>query len=295
MNILELVEQMPATDRELEAQKTGDAVQQAAAATEASKFTAPDPALAAKICDEILAGGRSAVIDLIKLIHPPGDPQFKNYKAEYLLHCLTIHVGNPGREAQKKSLVATLAAQIGDATLAKPVRAFLIRELQLLAGKESLRVLSQQLADEDLCQPAAAALQAIGDSGVDYLYAALPRAKGKCRLMIVQSLAACTSGRSVSALRKALQDQDSDVRLAAAWGLAQLGDAGSADPLLKLADGATGFERIKATQACLQLAEIVAGTRMKSATARIYTHLRDTRTDPKEKYIRDLASQALQT
>ena len=94
-------------------------------------------------------------------------------------------------------------------------------------------------------------------------------------------------------LKEALDDPDREVRLAAGWGLARLGDAGSVDALLKAADVEPGWERIQATKHCLVLAEKLTAAGKKDVARRIYTHLRSTRMDPSEQYIRDAAEKAL--
>jgi len=94
-------------------------------------------------------------------------------------------------------------------------------------------------------------------------------------------------------LREALQDEDCEVRLAAGSGLAKLGDDASVDLLLKAADCEPGWERVKQTKHCMVLAEKLAAAGNKAAAGKIYQHLRDTRQDESEKYIRDVAEAAL--
>src|SRR6185295_2427450 len=91
-NVAALVEQMPETDRDIQA-KADEARQQAQpdapdkpkpkpdrlGAT--SKFTGPDPDKAEKIFTEILSGGRESVMELIELVREPSDADYKNYKA----------------------------------------------------------------------------------------------------------------------------------------------------------------------------------------------------------------------
>src|SRR5258706_16421683 len=125
--IAELLEQMPRVDREIEAEKAAQKTPPVPD-LEDSKFTGPDPELADKICAEVFDGGRGSVVELIEMIHAPGDAAFKNYKAEYLCHCLTTYAGSPGRDAHRKQLVETLIDQIGNAALAPYVRTFLVRE-----------------------------------------------------------------------------------------------------------------------------------------------------------------------
>jgi HEAT repeat protein len=94
-------------------------------------------------------------------------------------------------------------------------------------------------------------------------------------------------------LKKALTDDDREVRRTAAWALANLGEASVADALLQSADSAAGWERTEATRHCLLLAERLAAANHKTQAARIYTRLRDTRTDPAEGHVRDAAEKAL--
>jgi hypothetical protein len=63
--------------------------------------------------------------------------------------------------------------------------------------------------------------------------------------------------------------------------------------LIKAADTQDPYERIKATQACLLLAEKLLGSNYKAEAVRIYTYLRDSRTDTSENYVRDAAATAL--
>jgi HEAT repeat protein len=302
--IVEFVQQMPATDRDLEALKAQQAPPQPGppdptkkkapppVVGEASKFTGPDPQVADRICDQILAAGRAALLDLISLVRAAGDPDFKDYKAEYLLHCVVLAAGRPGRTAERKLVAETLASQLDNAQLSKPARALLVREVQWIGVAASGPELAGLLEDEELGLPAVAALVAIGGTG-EWLRAALPKCKGRVRLALVQNLGVLRAGQAIEALRQAAGDEDRDVRLAAVWGLANLGEAGSIDLLLKAADTAAAYERIKATQACLVLAEKLAAAGRPGEARRIYTHLRDTRTDKPEAYLRELSEKAL--
>jgi hypothetical protein len=83
------------------------------------------------------------------------------------------------------------------------------------------------------------------------------------------------------------------VRLAAGWGLAQIADAAAVDLLLKAAD-ATGYERIRATNSCLLMAENLVAAGNKADARRIYTRLVNSRTDPSEAHVRDAASRGLE-
>lgn len=304
--LIELIQQMPLTDRELEtlkaAQEPAEPDQPGQARSEqpapspdpASKFTGPDPALADRICEQILDAGRGSIMELIRLIRDPGDPGFADYKAEYLLHCLVLYAGRPGKDAQRKLVMEALAAQLGNDRMPKPIRGLLIRELQWVGDERVTNELGQQLEDEELCPDAVRALVAIGGAG-QHLRAALGKSKGRNRLSLLQSLAVLHDEASKDILRQMTRDEDRDVRLAAAWGLANLADAGSIDLLLKMGDTDVNYERSKITHACLVLAEKLAAGGHAREAARIYTHLRNTRTEKADKYIRDLAENALRS
>jgi HEAT repeat protein len=260
---------------------------------ETSKFTGPAPAAAKEVYEAILAGGRGSLLELIALLRDPNDREYKDFRAEYVLHGLAIYVGQPAKEQQKKMFAETLASQLGGKKASKAVQGFLIRELQVAGDKGVAKALGKMLADEELCGYAASALVAIGDGAARQLRGALGRAKGRCRVTIAQNLGVVRDASSVRALRKCLADPDREVRLAAAWALARIGDAGSVALVLKAADVEPGWERIKATQACLLLAETLAAAGKKKDAVKIYGHLRDTRTDPKEQYVREAAQKAL--
>lgn len=234
----------------------------------------------------ILKGGRDNIIGVIDMLVEPGKGD--DVKAHYALHCMALHVCKLDNNRPRRRFSRTLASQIGG-DRPKEVQKYLVRELQIAGGREVVEALGKLLVDEELCEPAAQALAAIGDGAAEQLRSALPRARGKCRLNIVQNLGVVRDARSVGALKRLVGDEDVEVRIVASWGLANIGDAGSADLLLKVADKSDGWERIQATKDCLLLAEKLIAAGKKSEAVKIYRHLRDTRTEPAERYVVDAA------
>ena len=302
--VAELVEQMPETDRDIQA-KADEAKQQAQPEPAdkpkpkpdpwgaASKFTGPDPAVAQTTFAEILSGGRTSVRELLGLVREPGDADYKNYKASYVLHGLVIYAGRPGQENQRRLLADTLASQLGSDKYSTAVKAVFIRELRTLGGRESVSALGRQLSNDELCDDATSALLTIREDAAPHFRDALKKAKGRNRVTIIHALGTLQDGDSVGALKKALREQDRDVRHTAAWALANIGEAGAADALLKLSDSAEGWERTETARHCLLLAERLAAHGKHSQAGRIYSHLRNTRTDPSERHIREIAEKAL--
>lgn len=241
------------------------------------------------IVDKIHAGGTENIVGLIDMIKEPGAGD--DYKQWYALQVLAVRLCDPRDKAKQTAFADILAAELASD---RPVgvRTRLIRLLQVCGTARHAPAIGKALGVKELCEPAAQALLSIGDGAVEQFRAALPKVTGGCRLTVIQALGVLQDTQSAPALRKALGDKDREIRLAAAWGLANMGDADSADALLKAAD-AEGWERIKATKACLLLAERLAAAGTKDAAGKIYTHLKKTRTDPSEQYVAEAATAAL--
>ncbi len=300
LDVAALVERMPDTDNQVQAKPPPDANQPGQATArprsdrsgEASKFTGPDPELAAGMFTALLSGGRDAISELIALVRDPADLDFKNYKAGYLLHGVVLFAGRPGEERSRRGLAETLATHLGNERLSKGVRGFLIRELQVVGGAEVVAALGKLLLDDDFCEPAVQALIAIREGAAAEMRRAWPGAQPRHRVTLLQAFGVLRDQTSVVVMLEALGDSDPNTRLTAIWALANLGDVKVVEAVIKAADAATGWERIQSNKACLLLAERLAGSGEKAAATRLYTHLRDTRKNA-ESYIGVVAERAL--
>ncbi len=252
-----------------------------------------------KALDELVksgADGVKAIIDMLVEKQPEKDSE-----ARHALNAIVFRVGAPGKESDRKTVALAIAAAIGGGASEKPkeVQAFLIRQLQYVGKGEVAATLGKVLLDAELCDPACAALVAIKEGAGEQLKAALPNATGRCRTAIIQALGQAREASAAAIIRPHLGDADRDTRICAGWALAVAGDAGSVDALIKATGGAdaagnaVGWERIQAVKNCLVLAESLSAAGKKSEAEKIYKHLRDTRTDPKEQYVKDIAVKAL--
>lgn len=238
------------------------------------------------------AGGRDNVVGLIEMLGDPGSDE--DAKPHYALHCLANHALQIKDEAARKMISETLSAELS-AEHSKYVKRFLCQELQWLGHKEATPALGNLLLDEDLVEPATMALVAIREGAAVQLRVALPLARGKCRLNIVQGLGSVEDRQSTAALEELLNDEGPEVRMAAGWALARIGDPDSVSALIKAADADPGWERIQATKHCLMMAEKLSAAGQTDPSTEIYTYLRDTRTDPSEGYVREAAEKALES
>jgi HEAT repeat protein len=242
------------------------------------------------VISQINEGGRESLLALIDMLVEPG--QGDDVKPHYALHCLAVKMCKPDEEKSRQVFTRTLAAQLGG-DRPKAVQKYLIQQLQVAGDKESVPALGKMLQDEELYEPAAQALVAIGDGAAGQFRDALPKIEGKMRLTIIQNLGVLRDTKSIDALKKALGDEDRELRLAAGWGLANMGDDGSVDLLLKAAEAEATYERIKAANACLLLAERLSEAGRKELAEKVYTHLRDSRNGSDEAYIRAAAEKGL--
>jgi hypothetical protein len=243
------------------------------------------------IINKIHKGGRRRLKALIDMLVEPGTGD--DVKSRYALHCLAVHVCKLDNDKSRRAFATTLASQLGG-DRPKAVQKYLIQQLQVAGGKEIVPALGKMLEDDELYEPAAQALAAIGNGAGEQFRNALPKVKGKSRLTVIQNLGVLRDTEAVGELTKALSDKDPKIRLTAGWALANIGDADSVDLLLKAADAEGIYERIKATKACLLLAEKLLAAGKKNLAVKIYKHLHKTRSGSSdETYVCDAANAGL--
>jgi len=242
-----------------------------------------------QVVGDLHKGGRDAVVGLIDMLAEPG--QGNDVKPHFALHLLAVHVTGLGDDKARAQFALAVASQVGS-DRPKGVRKYLIQELGLAGGREVVETLGQALLYADLCDDAARALAAIRDGAAEQFLAALPKVQGRSRLSLIKKLGALRCAKAADAFKQALGDEDADVRIAAAWGIARIADASAADALLAAADRREGWERFNETDACFALAEGLLAAGRKAEAVAIYTHLGKTRTAPSERHVREAAERA---
>lgn len=258
-----------------------------------SKFTGPEPQAAQEVFEQILAGGRESITQVINLIRDWADPDFRDYRPQYVLHGLVVHAAHPERASLQRMLAETLASNVGRSDLSKGVRGCLIRELQWIGGAEAIEAISSQLQDEQLCTHAISALLAIGPSAGEALRRAFPRVRGKNRLAVIQALGVLGDAAAFAILKEAASDENREVRIAAVWSLANMGVADSVDLLIKASETQDAWERIRAAASCLRLADKLLEAGKNKEAERVYLHLQASRQDPAEQHVREAAARGL--
>ena len=243
-----------------------------------------------KLVPELRKGGRDTVLALIDMLVEPG--KGNDIKPHFALHLLAVHVTGLADEKARAGFALTVASQVGG-DRPKAVQQYLIQELRVAGGKEVVETLGKALLDPALCDDAARALADIRDGAADQLLAALPKVQGRGRLSLIKKLAVLRCEKAADAFKQALGDDDADIRIAGAWGIARIVDASAADALLKAADAHQDWERFNETDACLALADNLLAAGKKAEAVAIYMHLARNRTGPAERHVHEAAERAL--
>lgn len=245
-----------------------------------------------KAAAAIAEGGREHLLGLIEMLGEPGSEE--NAKPHYALHCVVNYALIHRDERLRRELCEAMASQLRSNRWHPYNRAYLCQELQWAGRDEACAALGAVLLDEAVTDAAATALAAIGgERAASQLRAAAARAEGKARLNLIDALAALAESKSAGTFREALGDKDREVRIAAAVGLAKLGQPEAVGPLLQAADRAQGWERTQLTKACLVLAENLAAAGKQREAKRLYERLQTTRTGEADQHIRDAARRGL--
>jgi hypothetical protein len=109
------------------------------------------------VTEAILEKAPGSLVEVVDMLKEPGEGD--DYKAHYALHCVAIDVGK-GRKKQRKMVAGTIAGCLGE-DYPTGVKKYLIRELQVVGGKEVIAALEKCSGDKDLAEPARQALAAI--------------------------------------------------------------------------------------------------------------------------------------
>jgi|GEM_PF-2841424 len=264
-------------------------VDQVPALDEDGKFTGPSRSAMEPILEGCLAAGAAGLQELIGMLREVDDGS--DYRTRYILHGLAVYVCPPARKEQR-ALLCRVLAEAANGTQPAAVRGFLVRQLQVCGTSREFPALGRLLGDAELCDSATQAILAIGEGAEAAFLEALERLPAARRGTLAQGLLLTAGEKALPALRRLADDADADVRLAALLGLARLGDRPSVDRLLKAAD-AQGYERIRAAAACLTMGEALVAGKHNAEAQRVYRYLYQTRTEPSERYLRDLAQKGL--
>jgi len=262
-------------------------------ATLIDKLPAQNGADAEQAAKALAAEGQAGVRALVAMLRPAdtgGDA-----KARYALHGLAMYVSRPGAGAERKTFAAAVGAELAGAQPPE-VKAFLIRQLQLVRDPAAVAPLARLLGDEAMGVPAAAALTATGGDAVcETLRKALPAAKGRTRVAIVQALGVLGDGGAAALVAAAMRDADPAVRMAALHAAAAIAEPALLTAMEQLASPSDPNERRCADAAVLRLADKLASSGQQAPAEKVYARLWSRRTGAGDVAVRIAALQGLAT
>lgn len=213
-----------------------------------------------KLINDLKGSGEEGVLLLVNMINAPG--KGSNAHVDYALSGLTHFVMAKGEESAR---LATAKAYIKalDMVSERETKAFIIRQLQLLGGDESIDALSGYLNEESLSGPASRALAAIGSENAGKaLKAALMRRMGtpKTQKDIIIAIGEAQVSDSEALLKALLGSDDENMQKAVLYALSRVGTKASIKELGEAA-AAAGYNMTKnnANEAYIALLKRVAG------------------------------------
>jgi HEAT repeat protein len=166
------------------------------------------------------------------------------------LHAIAWHCGDSGTISMRQRFVAAVSGVLRS-NAPSSVKAFLLRQLQVVAAEESVEAVAAFLDDEELCAPATATLQAVGnDSAKAALLDALPEAPTVNRVSIMGALGDLRVREAADVLAKETLADDPQVRRLALDALARIGGPDAA-PLLQEAMEANSWREYANNAACM--------------------------------------------
>ena len=241
-------------------------------------ITSEDRAVRAKAFDGLRAMGRQGVDGLLAMLVEPGKGD--DAGARYALHGMAARarVHSPGEDWSP--FLAALSDYLrGEAP--PPLKRFVIAQLQIAGGEESVPALAACLGDPDLAESACEALVANpSPAAMAALRDALPKAGATARVSIVQAVGERRDARAVDALLAEAKSGDVAVRLAAIEALGRIGDP-RAEPVIAGALGkGTEAEQRAVFDAYLRLAEAMRDGGRAAQARNIYVHALQAASNP---------------
>ncbi len=201
-----------------------------------------------KNAEEFAALGKPGIVQLISGLNPAGKGD--NTALEFAIGGFTYYVNQTRQESWRKLAGEAYAEALS--SLKDPEnRSFLIFQLQQVAGEEAVTALSSCLKDAYLAGPAARALSRTGSQRAGQaLLDALGQSSGAGSVPFLEALGDLRYAGAASAIEKLAGSSETDVRKAALYALANIGNPSSSGTLAEAARKVNfGFDVTNASDA----------------------------------------------
>lgn len=208
---------------------------------------------------DLASTGEEGVLMLVDMMHAPGKES--NAQVEYALSGLTHYVAAQGQESVRTSVVNGYLKALAKVE-ERETKAFIIRQLQMVGGDESVEALGRYLNGEELSGPAARALAAIGtEQAKQALQASLMRRMGtpKTQMDAILAIGEAQLPVAEDLLTGMVGNGDVEFQRVVLYTLSRIGSKASLKPLADAAEKA-GFryEKTQANEAYIILIKRIA-------------------------------------
>jgi HEAT repeat protein len=208
---------------------------------------------------DLSSTGEEGILELVKMIHAPG--QGDNARVDYALSGLAHYVMGKGDETLR---LATAKAYVKalDAVSEREAKTFVIKQLQIIGGDESVDALARYLNEESLSDPAARALASIQtEKAGRALVTSLLRRMGTATTQrdVILAIGEARIAEAENLLRGMIAGGDESLQKAVFYALSRVGSKASIKELSAAAEK-TGFtfDKTGANEAYLTLLRRVA-------------------------------------
>ena len=206
-----------------------------------NKFPAQNSLQRDQLSADLIQLGSDGILIVCRTLVPPGTGDDTN--ARFALNGLSIYANRGGAEIERKLYAKTLIKGLKSAT-DNEVKAFLIRQLQLVGKDESVKTLSKYLKDKRLCEPATQALVTIRSKNAKKtLVKSLGSVDGANRITIIKALGEIRCKSAVKKLLKYAESKEDKLRQTTLYALANIGDPSAEAVLSKVLISASAYER----------------------------------------------------
>jgi len=200
---------------------------------------------------EMISWGKAGIVELTTMLTPAGTSD--NEKIEFAIGGLTYYVNQAGQETARKLVSEAYAEALGKIK-DRDNQAFILFQLQQIAGNEAVPAISAFLNDEYLSGRAARALGRIRtESASQALLSALPNAKNTAQLNIVQALGDAAYAPAAGAIEKLAGSGNAKLQKSVLYALGEIGAVSSQSVLTNAAKAVSyQFDNTNATSSYLQ-------------------------------------------
>jgi HEAT repeat protein len=247
----------------------------------------------------------------VEMLKTLGNPdQATAYRAYQSLEVTALAYTAPDKVAARKEMAAFLAAELNatdpggkdDKGKDKPavqrypiaIRRQIVRLLGHVSSAAEVPALAQALNDLDLREEARCALHNNrSEEATAALIAALGEIGPRFRVGVVGSLGDRRGEAVIKSLQQLVNDEDREVRIAAADALAKMPDAAGDATLAALTKQECRCTRAAAHKARIRLAETLANAGDKNAARKILQAVRHSEADEPQKHAAEIGLKAL--